>query len=97
MDNQLPLLPHSGKETSLEAAESMSSKAGAIREQVYQFIKRCGDYGCTRDEIEAYTGYAGNTVRPRVWELVKRKRVVECADTRLTRAGRKAEILRVVA
>lgn len=49
--------------------------------------------GLTRQEIEDRTGLDGNTVRPRVCELVKSSLLVEDGRTRPTRSGKPARVL----
>jgi len=40
------------------------------REIIYRWIKFCGDKGATREEIQDRLGLSGDTVRPRVCELL---------------------------
>lgn len=70
-------IPHNGTETSRAAAERIRPEARRMREVIYAAIKAAGFQGLTRPEIEAKTGYAGNTVRPRVIELRRATRVVD--------------------
>ena len=85
--------PHSGTQTSWEAAESMKPTASTLREKVYRFAVRQGEYGATRDEMQAYLGMDGNTLRPRVWELMKEGRLGVTPLRRKTPTGRNAEVL----
>lgn len=67
-----PAPPHNKQETSKDAARSMKPATGALRKKVLQFIierTQEGFGGATNEEIEVGLEMAGNTVRPRVWEL----------------------------
>lgn len=85
--------PHNGTATSLAAAESMECHAAKQRREVLNYLKDCAD-GATREEIERGLGMSGNSVRPRVSELIRRGLAFEAGDTRLTVSGRKAYIVR---
>lgn len=82
-----------GSATSHKAAESIRPKAAALRRQVFDYIATRGWAGATRQEIEAALGISGNTVRPRVVELVKAGMVIETNRSRKTSAGRLAAVL----
>jgi hypothetical protein len=84
-----PFQKHS--DTSVEAAERIAPKAPSLRERVYAFIRFSVD-GRTNEEIESGCGMPGNTVRPRVVELVKAGRVRDSGATRETRSGRQAVV-----
>lgn len=85
--------PHNSTATSIAAADSISpEKAATQRERILMFVKSQG--GATRDEIEVGLNMAGNTVRPRVWELVRAGRLIESSEQRPTRAGCKAKVLK---
>lgn len=86
-------IAHNGTKTSIAAAEAIKPSAETLREQVYEFIHGCGSDGATREEIETGTGIGGSTVRPRVDELMKAERVKGNGTTRMTKAGRAAEVL----
>jgi response regulator of citrate/malate metabolism len=49
--------------------------------------------GLTREEIEIHTGISGNTVRPRILELIEEGKIIESTQYRLTKSGRKARVL----
>jgi len=85
--------PHNSTPTSIAAADSQSPKKAAIdRERILMFVHESG--GATRDEIEVGTGIIGNTVRPRVHELIAQQfRLVEVNRVRPTRTGRDAFVL----
>ncbi len=80
--------------TSQKAAESIREHAGTMRHKVWQSLVVFGPM--TREEIEAVTGYGGNTVRPRVAELVKRRLVRETDQRRKTKSGREAVVLEAI-
>lgn len=63
------------------------------QEQVFNAID-AAPLGLTRAELQEVTGLEGNSVQPRVLELIKAGRVVE-AGTRRTKHGRKAAVLQV--
>lgn len=90
----MDLFLHNGTPTSKAAAESMSPvTAKTIRNAILAYIQVCGENGATRDEIERYMGIDGNTVRPRVAELLSMGKVKGCDRTRKTFSGRMAEVL----
>jgi hypothetical protein len=61
----------------------------AIRDKVLLELHKAD---ATDQELEARMKLAGNTIRPSRGECVKKKWVVATGDTRLTPAGRKANI-----
>lgn len=90
----LPPLPYvAGSETSKAAAESMRKCAAFQRGQVYDAICDAGVHGLTREEIEAETGLPGNSVRPRVVELIEGGMIKSADEKRRTASGRRAEVL----
>lgn len=88
----LPYQAHS--DTSREAAESMRETAASARGRVLRMIAGRGQFGATRYEIEQILVMSGNTVRPRVVELLKAGLVEETDQRRLTGTGRWAVVLR---
>jgi hypothetical protein len=56
-------------DTSEAAAAKIVPRAARDRARIYAYIVSCGDYCATEREIENALGIAGNTVRPRLWEL----------------------------
>ena len=61
-----------GSETSRRAAIAKYDKGDCPnqREMIYRWIRFCGNQGATRDEIEIKLGLKGDTVRPRLKELL---------------------------
>lgn len=51
--------------------------------------------GLTREEIGEWLGWSGDTVRPRVDELMKKGFIEEAGEMRLTRRGKRAAVLRL--
>lgn len=82
-----------GSATSLAA--SIDAKALAIdaRARVFACINAAGIHGRTRQEIEGETGLDGNTVRPRVAELIVRDLIRPSGDIRRSPTGRACEVL----
>jgi len=80
-------------ETSREAAEHIEPVAGTLRAQVRRFIERRGAWGATRDEICASLNLTIQSVTPRVNELLRDGHVIEPGQRRMTRAGRRAEVV----
>ena len=79
-------------DTSEAAAASIATDATKIRDRVEDFIRRCGMFGATEQEVEDGLALSGNTARPRLWELEKEGRVMKSTRTRQTRSGRKARV-----
>ena len=67
-----PAAPHNGTATSQSAAASVSRSGRALidRERVYQAVLASGVRGMTRRDLEETLQLDGNTLRPRVWELL---------------------------
>jgi len=82
--------PDNGTQTSIAAAKAVPD-AATLRSCVLSAIVDAAN-GLTREEIEAATGLNGNTVRPRVWELV-RAGLVEPRGVRKTQSGRAAAVM----
>lgn len=92
----VPFAP--GSETSKAAAAAIMDRAPRLRAAVFEFINGRGTLGATRDEIEVGLQMGGNTVRPRVKELLDPyqqggPRLVETKTTRPTRSGSPARVL----
>jgi hypothetical protein len=88
--------PHNGTRTSIAAADSVRSKAARQRDEVFACIlSRPG--GVTREEIQEALGLDGNSVRPRVWELLGNgghaQRIRETGELRQGKSGRSMEVL----
>lgn len=76
--------------TSVEAAHSIDGAAAAsLRMAVLAFVRGRGAMGATREEIERGLGISGNTVRPRVCELMdeQQEHGRKLADTGRRRKG----------
>lgn len=86
-------LPDNGTPTSKAAAASVAPNVGTDLALVLSCIKAAGEHGATREEIQAATGLDGNTVRPRVWTLVRTGQVIPCG-CRLNSGGRTVEVLK---
>jgi hypothetical protein len=91
------LPPHNQRATSLAAAQSKQTVAATERERVYEAIRRMGTYGATREELQSKLSMAGDTVRPRCWELLGNSghtaRIRVSDAVRSTKSGRAAEVL----
>jgi hypothetical protein len=86
-------IPHNGTSTSIAAARSQKGKTCAARQKVLETIEKCGAQGATREEVSDLTGMLPDTVRPRCVELINEGRLAPAPFVRLTRTGRKAEVL----
>lgn len=82
--------PHNGTPTSIDAADGLVDPS-TLRATVLEAIRRAPN-GLTREELEGVTGLSGNTVRPRVWELMRAGRITACGCRR-TASGRAAVVL----
>lgn len=93
---QLPLplrAPHSGPETSIEAAESLSEPTLArLEAKVLEAIRAAGVNGLCDHEGAELTGLAQNTYRPRRRALALMGLVAEGGRTRMTPSGRRAVV-----
>jgi hypothetical protein len=76
--------------TSVAAAESMRSRAAALRERVRQHIETRGPLGATCDEIELALDLSHQTASPRVNELFRASAIADSGYRRPTRSGRRA-------
>jgi hypothetical protein len=88
---------HNGTATSIAAAESIRGTAATDRQRVLDAIRAAGIHGLTREQIEVATGLAGNSVRPRVAELIAAGTIEEAGEIRRTSTGRAARVLTAVA
>ena|SRR5260370_11407516 len=85
---------HRGRETSIEAAENIASRASVIRERVYAFLQNNGPHA--EFEITAASGFPRWTVQPRVSELRKAGRIIATGERRINpETGASADVLRV--
>jgi DNA-directed RNA polymerase specialized sigma24 family protein len=80
--------------TSAAARERVQPHLSRLRGKVYTAVLKAGVRGLTREEIEQRTRIPGNTVRPRVRELIKMKLLVLSSEERCTDSGCNAEVLR---
>jgi hypothetical protein len=87
---------HNGTATSIAAAESKRGSAATDRQRVLDAIRAAGIHGLTREQIEVATALTGNTVRPRVAELIAAGTIEEAGELRRTTTGRAARVLSVV-
>lgn len=85
--------PCSNDTTSREAAESIAPKTHSLRAMVYQTLTLWG--GKTCDELCEMLDIEGNTMRPRIRELVIAGLVEDSGETRPSSSGRKAIVWRV--
>ena len=93
-DDEPPNKPkHNGTVTSHLASESVKCAVERQQERILEFIRARGQRGATREEIELSLRMAGNSVRPRCSELLKRGTINLSADKRPTHAGRDAQVL----
>jgi hypothetical protein len=79
-------------ERSLEAYETIDLKTR--QSLVYQMIRLYPVRGCTLDELTRLLGWPVNQISGRVTELVKKGRCRRGPDTRPTRTGRMADVIR---
>ena len=90
-----PSPPDNGTSTSREAAVKIMPHADTQRAEILAVIA-ASDAGLTREQVGEITGLAGDSVRPRVYELIAARVVRQTEDTRLTHSGRRAYILKAV-
>lgn len=83
-----PFQKHS--DTSRDAAQSIESVVLPLREKVLRAI-RSSPAGMTAQEISTATGIVGDTVRPRIVELVRDNKI-HVAGKRRTKSGRNADV-----
>jgi hypothetical protein len=83
-------LPHSGSDTSREAAERMVSAASAQAARVFHFIAERGKEGATDHEVQAELGMTGDSERPRRWSLHRAGLIRDSGQRRKSPAGRQA-------
>jgi hypothetical protein len=83
-----------GSETSRAAADEILPHAGTLRAEIYTAIKSAGSTGMTRDQLCEQLAMRNQTVCPRVLELIAGQLIVETNETRKTRSGRAAFVLK---
>lgn len=84
------------RETSLDAAISMSPFAAACRQRVFDLLADSGAMGLIDEEQQNLLGMRGNTQRPRRIELFRMGLIAPSADKRPTRSGRMAVVWQAV-
>ena len=90
-----------GSETSRQAAIAKydAGSSPSQREMIYRLIMFAGDKGQTREEIAEKLDLSGDTVRPRICELLGAAKgwpdalIKRSGKTRATKSGLKAEVL----
>lgn len=83
-----------GKKTSKLAALSNYPRSGSQREELLRAMFERPERKWTREDLAAHTGLSGDTVRPRVLELVAGGWLeVDREHTARTEAGHRAEVL----
>ena len=82
-----------GSDTSRAAAESMEDELGRLEMLVFDLIRRSGETGRTRDELEVETGMSHQTITARARALIQKGRVRDSGLRRRTRSDRWAEVL----
>ena len=93
-----------GSETSRQAAIAKydAGSSPSQREMIYRLIMFAGDKGQTREEIAEKLDLSGDTVRPRVKELLGEAKgwpdalIKRSGETRATKSGLRAEVLLIV-
>ena len=112
MASGVPYRPYSNTTTSLEAAaakkdataqrERIFKMVEASHSNVHQTrlvhlpARHAFKVGLTADEIDEYTGLGGDTIRPRLKDLEKQRRIYKSELQRRTRKGRFAHIWKLV-
>ena len=86
--------PDNGTRTSREAAIRAIPLASHQRQLVLTVLQAHGPL--TREGIEQASGLSGNSVRPRVSELLTAGLVMELEEWSTTRSGRRAALLKAV-
>lgn len=76
--------------TSRQAAQLIDANTARMRVLV---ALRANPEGLTRQELETELGMDGNTVRPRVAELMARRLIRPSGEIRRTASGRASEVL----
>ena len=73
----LPTIPYSDSDTSLEQAKKLLKKAKSEcdEEMLYLWLVLRGSYGATDEEIQREFKWTGDYQRPRRWRLCKDGRV----------------------
>ncbi len=88
-------LPHSGSDTSTEAAQRAMPRAGSDALMVFMAIRERGARGATCDELEESLQMQHQTCSARINGLVRKGLVKDSGECRQTRSGRPARVLKV--
>jgi hypothetical protein len=81
-----------GTPTSSEAAARIEPTAGTLRAEVLSYVRACGDFGATDEQIQLALEMNPSTQRPRRQELEKMGLIVRTTRTRPTKSGRSAVV-----
>lgn len=84
---------HNGTRTSREAAQQILPFADNQRRRILEYLRLHFISGATREEIQDALGMQGDSVRPRVRELLKDHLISESDRTARTKSGRFAQVL----
>lgn len=87
--SEFTYVPHNGTETSREAAASMTDHVVRIEDWVLAAIRAAAD-GLTCDEIELRCALTHQCASARVNGLMKKGRIKDSTQRRLTRSRRRA-------
>jgi len=93
--NVTPVARHSDPVTSHAAADSMVDHAHNQRAEILASIHEHGPQ--TNDELDFLLGYRIGTASRRTAELIRSGHLIRSDETRLTRTGRAAHILKAAA
>lgn len=93
-------LPHNYTKESKEAAAAAKEGSARQREMVYDYIRSRGPGGATREEVCEALCLGGDSVRPRIWELMGNNGhdmlIRKTGHTRKTNSNRNAAILEAI-
>lgn len=85
-------IPHSGTETSKAAAESIRPVVNRLAHEMYEFIRRRGEFGATDEEMAISLDISGSTQRPRRDRLFKAGLIRRNGKTRPFKSGRQGDV-----
>ena len=91
----LPAPAAKDSDTSVEAAKNIGPVVPRLQKLVLETVAK-HPAGVTREEIEALTGLDGNTVRPRVRELLDEGKLAIAPYTGRTKHGNRCDVLLAV-
>ena len=95
MDIFSPPAQHHSR-TSMEAAEAIRPKVNSLQKRVLAYLRACGSYGATDEEMQDALGLEGSTQRPRRRELQQQGLITGPEGlVRKTSSGRNAQVWRV--